>query len=74
MSLENLLNRLVKEGKLKQQLTDNNHLNDLLVAAKRNFDAALIVKGKIDTAREFWQKVRIYLKKKNPQLELFDEF
>ncbi|MBU0502084.1 MAG: hypothetical protein KJ811_02415 [Candidatus Margulisbacteria bacterium] len=26
------------------------------------------------TAHEFWQKVRIYIKSKNQQLELFDDF
>lgn len=156
MSLENLLDELVKEGKLKRQDTGVNYLNSLLDAAKRNFEAAALVKGKIDEAafklvydgllqigrlilllngyrpddaeqhkttflvagellgkeyndliskiqrfrikrniciyepkglinkseveaihrifQEFWRKVRIYLKEKNPQLKLFNEF
>jgi len=156
MSLENLLDDLVKEGKLKRQDTGVNYLNSLLDAAKRNFEAAALVKGKIDEAafklvydgllqigrlilllngyrpddgeqhkttflvagellgkeyndliskiqrfrikrniciyepkglinkseveaihrtfQEFWRKVRIYLKEKNPQLKLFNEF
>lgn len=156
MSLENLLDELVKEGKLKRQDTGVNYLNSLLDAAKRNFEAAALVKGKIDEAafklvydgllqigrlilllngyrpddaeqhkttflvagellgkeyndliskiqrfrikrniciyepkglinkseveaihrifQEFWRKVRIYLKEKNLQLKLFNEF
>ena len=156
MSLENLLDELVKEGKLKRQDTGVNYLNSLLDAAKRNFEAAALVKGKVDEAafklvydgllqigrlilllngycpddgeqhkttflvagellgkeyndliskiqrfrikrniciyepkglinkseveaihrifQEFWRKVRIYLKEKNPQLKLFNEF
>lgn len=156
MSLKNLLDELVKEGKLKRQDTGVNYLNSLLDAAKRNFEAAALVKGKIDEAafklvydgllqigrlilllngyrpddgeqhkttflvagellgkeyndliskiqrfqikrniciyepkglinkseveaihrifQEFWRKVRIYLKEKNPQLKLFNEF
>jgi len=156
MSLKNLLDELVKEGKLKRQDTGVDYLNSLLDAAKRNFEAAALVKGKIDEAafklvydgllqigrlilllngyrpddgeqhkttflvagkllgkeyndlvskiqrfrikrniciyepkglinkneieaiyrvfKEFWRKVRIYLKEKNPQLKLFNEF
>lgn len=156
MSLKNLLDELVKEGKLKRQHTGVDYLNSLLEAAKRNFEAAALVKGKVDEAafklvydgllqigrlilllngycpddgeqhkttflvagellgkeyndlvnkiqrfrikrniciyepkglinkseveaiyrvfQEFWQKVRIYLKEKNPQLKLFNEF
>jgi len=156
MSLKNLLDDLVKEGKLKRQDTGVDYLNSLLDAAKRNFEAAILVKGKVDEAafklvydgllqigrlilllngyrpddgeqhkttflvagellgkeydnliskiqrfrikrniciyepkglinkseaeaihrifQEFWRKVRIYLKKKNPQLKLFNEF
>ena len=55
MSLKNLLDELVKEGKLKRQDTGVNYLNSLLF-------------------QEFWRKVRIYLKEKNPQLKLFNEF
>jgi hypothetical protein len=50
MSLKSLLNRLIREGKLKRQETDIAYLQNLLGAAKRNFDAALLVKGKIDEA------------------------
>lgn len=156
MSLKDLLNRLIKEGKLKRQETDIGYLNNLLEAARRNFEAAVIVKDKVDeaafklfydgllqigriilllngyrpddgeqhkttflvagellgeeyreliakiqkfrikrnvciyeptglisrseaeaiykTTQEFWQKVRMYLWKKNPQLNLFKEF
>ena len=156
MSLKNLLDELVKEGKLKRQDTGVDYLNSLLEAAKRNFEAAALVKGKVDEAafklvydgllqigrlilllngyrpddgeqhkttflvagellgkeynylinkiqrfrikrniciyepkglinkseveaiyrvfKEFWRKVRIYLKEKNPQLKLFNEF
>jgi len=156
MSLESLLDELVKEGKLKRQGTGVDYLNSLLGAAKRNFEAAALVKGKVDEAafklvydgllqigrlilllngyrpddgeqhkttflvagellgkeyndlirkiqkfrikrniciyepkglinkseaeaiyrifQEFWRKVRIYLKEKNPQLKLFNEF
>jgi len=156
MSLKNLLDELVKEGKLQRQDTGVDYLNSLLNAAKRNFEAASLVKGKVDEAafklvydgllqigriilllngyrpddgeqhkttflvagellgkeyndlvskiqrfrikrniciyepegliskseveaiyrvfQEFWHKVRIYLKEKNPQLKLFNEF
>ena len=50
MNLESLLNNLLKEGKLKKQSTDINYLNNLLVAAKRNFEAAVLVKDKVDEA------------------------
>jgi len=156
MGLEESLNRLVKEGKLKKQSTDIAYLNHLLDAARRNFEAASLVKEKVEeaafklaydgllqigrtillingylpddgeqhkttfivagellgndfksliikiqkfrikrndciydprglisrsdteaiykTAQEFWHKVRVYLRKRNPQLELFEEF
>jgi hypothetical protein len=35
MSLEDLLDRLIKEGKLKKQQTDIDYLNNLLDAAKK---------------------------------------
>lgn len=155
MPLENLLNRLIKEGKLKEQDTDIGFLNNLLDGSKRNFDAALLLKGRVDeaafklaydgllqigriillingyrpaggeqhkttfavagailgqdfdrlikkiqqfrvkrnfavyepqllinrketdailkTAREFWQRVKQYLREKNPQLRLFED-
>lgn len=156
MSLKDLLNRLIKEGKLRKQNSDIVFLNNLLGAARRNFEAAALIKGKVNeasfkliyegllqigrlilflngyrpddgeqhkttflvagellgeeyrdlitkiqkfrikrnicvyepaglisrseteaiykTAQEFWQRVRKYLQKKNPQLNLFKEF
>ncbi len=50
MSLKNLLNKLIKEGKLKRQETGIDYLNNLLDAARRNIEAATIVKGKVDEA------------------------
>lgn len=50
MSLKNLLDELVKEGKLKRQDTGVDYLNSLLDAAKRNFEAATLVKGKVNEA------------------------
>lgn len=50
MSLKNLLNNLIKEGKLKRQDTGIDYLNNLLDAAQRNFEAASFVKGKVDEA------------------------
>lgn len=151
-----LFDRLSKEGKLKRQKADIDYLNALIDAAKRNFEAALVVRGRIDeaafklfydgllqisrvvvllkgyrpddgeqhkttflaageilgseyedlirkiqklrikrniclydpkgligkseteamyiTAKKFWNKVRLYLGKANPQLKLFEEF
>jgi hypothetical protein len=43
-SLNNLLRRLLTEGKLKAQVTDRMYLNGLLVAAERNFRVARDVK------------------------------
>jgi len=155
MSSRTLFDKLSKEGKLKRQKADIDYLNALLNAARRNFEAALVVRGKIDeaafklfydgllqisrvvvllsgyrpddgeqhkttflaageilgaeyedlirklqklrikrnicvydpkdligksetdvmykTARKFWNKVRVYLEKANPQLRLFKE-
>ena len=50
VSLKNLLNKLIKEGKIKRQVTGIDYLNNLLDAARRNFEAASIVKGKVDEA------------------------
>jgi len=50
MNLEGLLRNLLREGKLKKQTTGIDYLNDLLAAAKRNFEAAALIKGKIDEA------------------------
>lgn len=40
MNLENLLNKLLREGKIKRQETDVNYLNGLISAAHQNFLAA----------------------------------
>lgn len=50
MNSKNLLNELIKTGKLKKQATDIHYLNGLLEAAKRNFEAAGLVKSKVDEA------------------------
>ncbi len=52
MSLENLLNRLLKEGKIRKQNTDIHYLNGLLNAAHNNFLAAKynLDGGFLDTA------------------------
>ena len=50
MSLEKLVNQMIREGKLKKQPTDSTYLNNLLVASKRNFDAARLVKNNINEA------------------------
>lgn len=40
MNLKNLLNKLLKEGKIRRQKTDIDFLNGLLSAAHQNFSAA----------------------------------
>ena len=40
MNLENLLNKLLGQGKIREQETDINFLNGLLSAARQNFSAA----------------------------------
>lgn len=52
MNLENLLNKLLKEGKLKKQATDISYLNASLNAAHQNFSAAKynLDGGYLDTA------------------------
>ena len=50
MNLRNLLNRLIREGKLKREEVDISYIQSLLDAAKRNFEAASLVEGKIDEA------------------------
>lgn len=50
MNLENLLSRLLKERKIKKQAADINYLDNLLAAAKRNFEAAALLKDKVDEA------------------------
>lgn len=49
-SLENSLDKLTKEGKLKRQSTSINYINNLLEAAKRNFDAANLIKKDVGEA------------------------
>jgi len=52
MNLENLLNQLEKEGKIKRQQTDTSYLNGLLHASSQNFAAAKynLAGGYADTA------------------------
>lgn len=50
MNSGNVLARLVREGKLKRQKAGYDHLNDLLDAAQRNFEAARLLLGKVDEA------------------------
>jgi hypothetical protein len=50
MSLEKLLKELIEQGKLKKQNTNIHYLDNLLLSAKRNFEAASVVKNKIDEA------------------------
>jgi hypothetical protein len=45
-----LFDRLSREGKLKRQKTDIDYLNALLDSARRNFEAALVVRGRIEEA------------------------
>lgn len=50
MSSNSSLDKLQREGRLKRQRTDLGHLNDLLEAARRNFEAAKAVQGHVDEA------------------------
>ncbi|MBN2266218.1 MAG: hypothetical protein JW775_10440 [Candidatus Aminicenantes bacterium] len=50
MTSESSLARLEREGRLKRQEPDMGAMNDLLDAARRNFEAAKVVQGKIDEA------------------------
>lgn len=50
MNSESVLAKLVREGKLKPQRFDPGHLNDLLEAARRNFEAGRVLQGKVDEA------------------------
>lgn len=50
MTSESSLVRLEREGKLRRQKPDIGAMNDLLSAARRNFEAAKVVQGKIDEA------------------------
>lgn len=40
MSLKNLLDKLLQEGKIRKQDTDINYLNNLLNSARQNFSSA----------------------------------
>lgn len=48
MNLEKSLKILAKQGKLKKQKTDFNYLDGLLLAARRNFEAALLIKDRFE--------------------------
>jgi hypothetical protein len=50
MTSESSLIRLEREGKLRRQKADPDFLNDLLDSARRNFEAADIIKDKISEA------------------------
>ena len=50
MSSRNLFDRLSREGKLKHQKAEIDYLNALLESAGRNFEAALVVRGRIEEA------------------------
>lgn len=50
MNSESLLNRLIREGKLKKQGADPRQINALLEAARRNFEAGRVLQGHIDEA------------------------
>jgi hypothetical protein len=45
MSSDSVLANLVREGKLKRQKADLDYLNDILDAARRNFEAARFVQS-----------------------------
>lgn len=50
MNLEKALNDLVRTGKLKKQTGETAYINGLLESAHRNFEAALLIKDKVDEA------------------------
>jgi hypothetical protein len=50
MSSRTLCDKLSREGKLRHQKADIDYLNALLDAARRNFEAALVVRGKVEEA------------------------
>ncbi|MDH7513711.1 MAG: hypothetical protein QHH14_12265 [Clostridiales bacterium] len=50
MSSKSLFDKLSKEGKLKRQQADINYLNALLDSARGNFEAALVLRGRVDEA------------------------
>jgi hypothetical protein len=50
MSSKSLFERLSQEGKLKRQKAEIDYLNALLDSAQRNFEAALVIRGRIEEA------------------------
>jgi len=50
MNSSNFLAKLEREGKLKRQKVGFDHLNDLLEAARRNFEAGRVLQGRVDEA------------------------
>ena len=50
MNSESFLAKLEREGKLKRQRADLDYLNDLLEAAQRNFEAARVVRPRVEEA------------------------
>jgi len=50
MSSNDLLAKLIRAGKLRTQKADAPYLNDLLEAARRNFEAARLLQGRVDEA------------------------
>jgi hypothetical protein len=50
MNSKSVFNKLTREGKLKKQKTDVGYLNGLLEAARRNFEAADLVRGRVNEA------------------------
>jgi uncharacterized protein (UPF0332 family) len=50
MNSDSFLAKLAREGKLKRQKADLDYLNDMLAAARRNFEASKFVQGKVDEA------------------------
>jgi len=50
MTLESSLAKLANAGKLRRQKAGLDYLNDLLEGARRNFDAASVLQGRVDEA------------------------
>jgi len=50
MNSKSVFDRLIREGKLKKQKTDVVYLNSLLESARRNFEAAAFVRGRVNEA------------------------
>jgi len=53
MSLKDLLDRFTKEGKLKEQKTDIDYLNNLLDSAQKNFEMRKYLQDKSPQLRLF---------------------